>query len=323
MKKVSFDEIKNIEFPESWKENALSIPLQEQKKPLFLLHYRYAVGLAVCIALAVAVTLALSLGLGRDIDLTVPDINENLQTDYSAADSNPNSTAYTTVPNGDAAIKSDNNNQTATSVTEFAASGSADKSNPLIQKHKLTPQSKVSANSQTAENNKNNNCVNDNKASDKQNISVNTRTVTEPNTESQTESQKPESDIGQENEILIPVPQELNPAAGGGEQENTDIIPGKKYTFITDIEPRYAVGNLFCLIEKENGEALGEGGLYSKNRKASILYSENGKAVSIEFECYCNFIIGKAYTVNFYNSHGELLKKGTATIDNSDCYKLY
>ena len=34
MKKLSFDNIKNIEFPESWIEKALNVPSQQPKKTL-------------------------------------------------------------------------------------------------------------------------------------------------------------------------------------------------------------------------------------------------------------------------------------------------
>lgn len=74
MKEFDFEQLKNIEieFPDSWVENALKVP-SEKKKPKPVMFYRYAAATAAVIVLISAIGFTMMFGFNRNLNLTDPD----------------------------------------------------------------------------------------------------------------------------------------------------------------------------------------------------------------------------------------------------------
>ena len=74
MKKVNFDNLTNIEVPDSLIKSALNVPNDNPKRPFLPVRFhRFAAGIAACVVIAAAVTLSLMFGFHNDVDLTNPD----------------------------------------------------------------------------------------------------------------------------------------------------------------------------------------------------------------------------------------------------------
>lgn len=314
MNKVSFDNIKNIEFPESWIENALNVPSQHQKKPVLLLRYRNVIGLAACAVLAVLVCLPFLFGMNKDVNLTSPSSDEYTGSKQIAVDSTDG-----TMPSGSA---TDAVNQefpsSVTSVTEPAESAVADSDNPSKKSQSSSPKN-PGAKSQTAGKSKSSDENDTNSGSSDEKTGGKSKPDTAPTAEKVTENSPDEKPTEPEVEVLTPANDIFAPAAGA-EEDSSGVSEENIYSFHTKVDSYYAAGNVFCLIEKENGDALGDGGLFSSKRTA--LRETAGNKTILKFYCSCNFVKGRTYTVNFYNSHGEMIKKSKVTINNSFDYEI-
>ncbi len=317
MKKLNFDNLTNIEVPESLIKSVLNVPNEKPKRELFSARfYRFAAGIAACVVIA-AVTLSLMFGFHKNIDMTSPDSpsQSGLVNGSTESTSTPNTGVPSTAPPllyGEEAQ--------SRSSTEPQMTNQGDKASTLATEpvENADDNSNASAKQKTQSADKSNpKTENSNSGSDNNSETEPPDASTIPNTEEATKSteEKPLRPSKDEYEVLLSAREVDNPEQGG----STPVLQGNRYSFNTTIPSSYMVGDIFCLIENDKGTILGSGGLYSRNRELTS-YSYEGDKVRLTFECYCIFYYGKTYTVNFYNSHGEMLKKGTITIDG-DFYR--
>lgn len=319
MKKVNFDNLINIEVPQSLIESALNVPSEQPKRRLLPARFnRFAAGAAAC-AVTAAATVLLMLGINKTIDITAPNLQTSSQSKVTNEATEPTSAAYTGIPSTPPPLLYAENAQSAASATEPAENNvceGAPQSNGRTQTSGINKPDKIKKNS----------------VSSAPQPSADEPVVTEPQDidppqtepEEQPPAEEPAYSGGEEPQIpskdeydvLISAYEAANPEQGSAAPFE---LQGNRYSFNTTIPSSYLVGNIFCLIENDKGQILGNGGLYSKNRELTS-YSYEGDKVRLTFECYCIFYYGKTYTVNFYNSHGEMLKKGTITI-NGDFYR--
>lgn len=330
MKKLNFDHLTNIKSPESLRKSVLNVPNEKPKRAFFPVRFHhFAAGIAACVVIAAAVIFSLMLGFHRNIDMTAPDTP-------SRTDSLNDSTKSTSIP--DVSVPS---TPPPSLSGEEAQSGSSTESQMIAQDDKTdTPEkepaesvvdnSNASANqnprsSTSADGSKKPRSAGDsdpkaenrNSGSDNKPEAAVPDASIIPNTEEVTQSsgEVPHRPSKDDYEVLLSAREVDNPEPGS----SAPVLQGNRYSFNTTIPSSYMVGNIFCLIENDKGTILGSGGLYSRNRELTS-YSYEGDKVRLTFECYCIFYYGKTYTVNFYNSHGEMLKKGTITI-NGDFYR--
>ena len=336
MKKLSFDNIKNIEFPESWIEKALNVPSQQPKKTLLPFRYRYAIGFTSCAVLAVLVCLPFLFGMSKEVDLTSPSSGGYTGSEQIAVDSTDgttpsentpfaavqDSTSVTaeTEPSGNSAARNSepNTNNSTSKTKQPAASRSNRNSNP--QTSDTNQHNNGTSKPQTQNKSKSSGGSSKNSGSSNQNTEESSKLDTASSVEKESADHSEEKPIEPDPEILEPANDVFAPAQGAGGDDPADLSEKKIYLFQTKIDPYYAAGTVFCVIEKENGEALGDGSLYSSKR--TTLKDTVGNKTVLKFYCSCNFVKGRTYTVNFYNSHGEMIKKSNVTINNNFDYEI-
>ena len=318
MKKLNFDNLTNIEVPESLIKSVLNVPNEKPKCAVFPVRFHhFAAGIAACVVIAAAVIFSLMFGLHKNVNMTAPNtpprsesINDSIKS-TSIPDVSVPSTTSPSLSGEEAQSRSS---------TEPQMTNQGDKASTLATEpvENADDNSNASAKQKTQSADKSNpKTENSNSGSDNNSETEPPDASTIPNAEEATKSteEKPLRPSKDEYEVLLSAREVDNPEQGG----STPALQGNRYSFNTTIPSSYMVGDIFCLIENDKGKVLGSGGLYSRNRELTS-YSYEGDKVRLTFECYCIFYYGKTYTVNFYNSHGEMLKKGTITI-NGDFYR--
>lgn len=328
MKKVSFDNIKNIEFPEIWIEKALNVPSQQKKKSLLPFRYRYAIGLTSCAVLAVLVCLPFLFGMSKDIDFISYSSDGYTGSTQITVDSTNGAMPSENTPS--AAVQDSTTVKSETEPSENSAAGDSDphKNNTTLNsKQPAVARSNGNSNPQAPDNNGTSGSQTPDKSyssggsgSSTKDTGGNSKADTASSAEKDSYSHSEEKPTEPEPEILEPANDNFAPAQGAGGGEQADLSEKGIYLFQTKVEPYYAAGTAFCLIEKENGEALGDGGIYSSKR--TTLKDTVGNKTVLKFYCRCNFVKGRTYTVNFYNSHSEMIKKSNVTINNSFEYEI-
>ena len=71
MEEFNFEQLKNIEVPQSCIEKALKIPAESKRSASPVRLYRFAAGIAACVVIAAAVTLSLMTGINKNVDIFV------------------------------------------------------------------------------------------------------------------------------------------------------------------------------------------------------------------------------------------------------------
>lgn len=330
MKKLNFDNLTNIKAPESLRKSVLNVPNEKPKRAFFPVRFHhFAAGIAACVVIAAAVIFSLMLGFHRNIDMTAPDtpsrtdsLNDSIES-TSIPDVSVPSTPPPSLSGEEAQNRSSTESQmiaqddkTDTPEKEPAESV-VDNSNASANQNPRSSTSADGSKKPRSAGDSDPKAENRNSGSDnKPEADVPDASII-PNTEEATQSsgEVPHRPSKDDYEVLLSAYEVSNPEPGS----SAPVLQGNHYSFNTTIPSSYMVGNIFCLIENDKGTILGSGGLYSRNRELTS-HSYEGDKVKLTFECYCIFYYGKTYTVNFYNSHGEMLKKGTITI-NGDFYR--
>ena len=300
MKEFDFERLKNIEieFPDSWVENALNSPEEKRKFIIPKRFYYITASAAAFVIIAAAVTLSMMLGIGKDVDLIAPSPDPS-QADNISGGVLPDTTNGS-FPSEIPPLSSGAGNQNPTSSTEPSDINGKSENNDSKQKNintqpddtKPHPSKKSSSDSKS-------------KVDPKPN-----QVTTTPYSEYETE--RPEKPTEPEIEILKPI----EPSAEGDTDE-PDSIELKFYSFQTTAESALITKKVYCRVVNENGKTLGNGDLFSAER---IAYQFGRDIKTIAFECYCNFRYGKSYIVIFYNSNGEIIKQETVTISDASLY---
>ena len=329
LKKLNFDNLTSIKAPESLRKSVLNVPNEKQKRAFFPVRFHhFAAGIAACVVIAAAVIFSLILGFHRNIDMTAPDTPSRTDSlnDSTKSTSIPDVSVPSTPPPSLSGEEAQNrlstepqmiaqDDKTGTPEKEPAESV-VDNSNASANQNPRSSTSADGSKKPRSAGDSDPKAENRNSGSDNKPEAAVPDASIIPNTEEATQSsgEVPHRPSKDDYEVLLSAYEVSNPEPGS----SAPVLQGNHYSFNTTIPSSYMVGNIFCLIENDKGKILGNGGLYSSNRELTS-YSCEGDKVRLTFECYCIFYYGKTYTVNFYNSHGEMLKKGTITI-NGDFY---
>ena len=99
MENYNCNQLKNIEIPEGWIENALNIPSKNNEVPVPVRLYRYAAGIAACIVIAAAVMFSTLFGINKNVRLTDPHPNPS-QADNISGGTSSDTTDSTISPSG-------------------------------------------------------------------------------------------------------------------------------------------------------------------------------------------------------------------------------
>lgn len=316
MNEFDFEKLKNIkiDFPESWVENALEIPSKEHKKPAPILFYRYAAGIAACVVMGLAVILTMIFGIGKNnVSLTKPD------TDYSSGYS---VTPDGTIPSGtgdynasseNAPVISGADNGTSPAVTEPYENSESGNSNS-IQKGTSYANGKSKAYSSDSPNPNSVNSKQKPYTSD--NIpQKSTESDEEMPPEQTAEPAEEESSAQNPTEENSPPPETKAPS----DYDYPDVLIS--YSFSTYVDKSLAQNSVYCRIVDENNNNTESMPLYSSGRKVSRQNAGNNK-IHLTYVSFNKLIVGKEYSVIFYNAQGTVLKQGTVRIGNYAAYEI-
>ena len=316
MNEFDFEKLKNIkiDFPESWVENALEIPSKEHKKPAPILFYRYAAGIAACVVMGLAVILTMIFGIGKNnVSLTKPD------TDYSSGYS---VTPDGTIPSGtgdynasseNAPVISGADNGTSPAVTEPYENSESGNSNS-IQKGTSYANGKSKAYSSDSPNPNSVNSKQKPYTSEKKK-KKNTESDEEMPPEQTAEPAEEESSAQNPTEENSPPPETKAPS----DYDYPDVFIS--YSFSTYVDKSLAQNSVYCRIVDENNNNTESMPLYSSGRKVSRQNAGNNK-IHLTYVSFNKLIVGKEYSVIFYNAQGTVLKQGTVRIGNYAAYEI-
>lgn len=316
MNEFDFEKLKNIkiDFPESWVENALEIPSKEHKKPAPILFYRYAAGIAACVVMGLAVILTMIFGIGKNnVSLTKPD------TDYSSGYSVtpdgtiPSGTGDYNAPTDNLPVIFGTDNGTSPAVTEpyeYSESGNSSS----IQKGTSYANGKSKA---YLSDSANPNSVNSKQKPDtSDNIPQKSTESDEEMTPEQTaEPAEEESSAQNPTEENSPPPETKAPS----DYDYPDVFIS--YSFSTYVDKSLAQNSVYCRIVDENNNNTESMPLYSSGRKVSRQNAGNNK-IHLTYVSFNKLIVGKEYSVIFYNAQGTVLKQGTVRIGNYAAYEI-
>ena len=122
MEEFNFEQLKNIEVPQSCIEKALKIPAESKKSASPVRLYRFAAGIAACVVIAAAVTLSLMTGINKDVDMTAPDPENPSRSELVSNGTGPSSADDISSPSKTPPLLFGADSQSSTAVTEPAES---------------------------------------------------------------------------------------------------------------------------------------------------------------------------------------------------------
>ena len=93
------------------------------------------------------------------------------------------------------------------------------------------------------------------------------------------------------------------------------------YSFSTYVDKSLAQNSVYCRIVDENNNNTESMPLYSSGRKVSRQNAGNNK-IHLTYVSFNKLIVGKEYSVIFYNAQGTVLKQGTVRIGNYAAYEI-
>lgn len=292
MKKLNFDNLTNIEVPESLIKSALNVPNQKPKPKLLPVRfYRFAAGIAACVVIAAAVIFSLMFGLHRNIDMTSPDTPSRTDSLNDSVEST--SIPDVIVPSTPPPSLSGEEAQSGSSSTAPAESAAGSRSIPQIK-------SQADENSAQAP---------EVKKPDKSNQKP-------AQTNPQPSGAEPVNTEPEENDPPQTEPEVEPTTEGQGDEPLGSVI---ELWFATYVDSRFLEGEAYCRIEDENGNVLGNSDLYDSSHIVyqSTAYS-NWIRLYLTDTANLGLKSGKTYTVIFYNSQGRILRQGLVFIDPNE-----
>lgn len=291
MKRLNFDNLTNIEVPESLIKSALNVPNEIPKRAFFPVRFHhFAAGIAACVVIAAAVIFSLMFGFHKSVDMTDPDTPSRTDQINGSTESTsiPDVSAPSTLPpslSGEEA-------QSGTSAAEPAASIGGSNSN-----RQAAPQ----ANGASAQ-------APEAKTQDK--------SKQKP---AQTNPQPPAAEpVTQQPTEYVPQtePEEEPSTEGQGDEPLGSAV---EVWFKTRVDSRFIQGDAYCRIEDENGNILGNSDLYDSSRRTYENPAYNNRVELFLIDTSnLRIIPGKTYSVIFYDSRGRILKQGLVFIEPDD-----
>ena len=291
MKKLNFDNLTNIEVPESLIKSVLNVPNEKPKRAFFPVKFHhFAAGIAACVVIAAAVIFSLMFGLHKNVNMTAPDTPPRSESinDSIKSTSIPDVSVPSTTPPSLSGEEAQSN----TNVTDPAESESSSKSIPQIKS-----QADVNT-TQAPEGTK--------PDKSKQNPS---QTNPQPS-EAEPVTQQPTENVPQTEPEVEPTTE-----GQGDEPIGGSIEPW----FTTHVDSRFIKGEAYCRLEDENENVLGNADLYDSSRRAYETTAYNNRVELFLIDtANLRIIPGKTYSVIFYDSRGRILKQGLVFINPNE-----
>lgn len=308
MDKFDFNcnQLKNIEIPEQWVNNALEIP-SNAPKPVTVIrkkrYYRYAAAIAACLVIAAAVVFSMMFGLNKNVNLTNPPIGDSpSKSDSYNGTSNSDSTDNTN-PSGKSPSFSAADNSPSDFVTEPSENSGDSGTGYGNQGARIPSNSKET---------KAGNNAKPNSDSTKQNV-----TSPEPSGEKPEPSEEKET----VNIKMIDTDDWAIGALPDDTPKPTRPIVTEVYgcSFLTSADRSLAEGKTYyCRIQDESGKVLGSG--------TAQKYDWGNPDWPLDIKYTAGFVMyyGQNYTVTFYDSNGATVWSGTVYLEqDKDSYLLY
>ena len=291
MKRLNFDNLTNIEVPESLIKSALNVPNEIPKRAFFPVRFHhFAAGIAACVVIAAAVIFSLMLGFHRNIDMTAPDTPSH--TDSLNDSTESTSIPDVSVPSTPPPSLSGEEAQSGSSSTDPAGSAAGSRSIPQIK-------SQADENAAQAPEGKKPDTSNQKPA----------QTNPQPS-EAEPVTQQPTEYVPQTESEVEPTSEDQ------GDEPLGSVI---ELWFTTRVDGRFIQGDAYCRIEDENGYVLGSEDLYDSSRRVFENPSYNNRVELFLLDTANLLLIpGKTYSVIFYDSRGRILKQGLVFIDPNE-----
>ena len=296
MEEFNFEQLKNIEVPQSCIEKALKIPAESKRSASPVRLYRFAAGIAACVVIAAAVTLSLMTGINKDVDMTAPDPENPSRSELVSNGTGPSSADDISSPSKTPPLLFGADSQSSTAVTEPAESSANGSGANGTKNPKQKSASTASGNNkaQAPTKSKSNNGSYAQKPDDPG--------KTDPE-KTAPDGDEPFTDVACETNVegITAQPTTLTPWIIPTEPDYNDE---RTFVFYTVVLNGQAKGDVYCKIEDSSGNVVSSG-LASKSpfgNKTQFFYN-----ISMLVSSPTQF------TVTFYNSNG-VIKQGTVTV---------
>ena len=306
MDKFNFDQLMNIEVPQSCIEKALKIPAETKKAASPVRFYRFAAGIAACVVIAAAVILSLMTGLNKNVDLTNPDPENPSRSDSVYNGTDPSSTDDISSPSILSPLLFGTDAQGSTAVTEPAESSGSGGGAGGTKKPKQKSASTSNGNNkaQTPTKSKSNNGSSAQKPNDPYSTAPN---GDEPSTEVDVYTY-PDEERTEQPTTLAPF---TDSCVDNPTQPNYN--DNRTFIFYIVVFNGQAKGDVYCKVEDSSGTVVSSG-LAAKN--------PYGGKMQLSYSVSMIVSAPKQFTVTFYNSN-EIIKQGTVTVFNYTDVRLY
>ncbi len=274
MEEFNCNQLKNIEIPESWIENAINAAEKKKKAVLPPRFFRCAAGIAACVVLAAAITFSVLFGVGDNASPVLINTGSPSKPGALTAETSQNSTGESAGFASPPSAVQSGENQTAAALTDPAEKAG------------------VNGDSSSAANRQSSNPVPDSTKAQAQKggSADNTEEPREPYVSEKTEA------------LTIP-------CADGASQPQNASTGEKKCYVKTIVSPELAEEDIFFCLEDINGNIAGNAGLFDSSRSAKKEVNKNGDIVLSYTVDYSGEEEGKIFSAVFYNSNGEVIKR--------------
>lgn len=300
MEEFNFEQLKNIEVPQSCIEKALKIPAESKKSASFVRLYRFAAGIAACVVIAAAVTLSLMTGINKNVDMTAPDPENSSRSELVSNGTGPSSEDDISFPSKTPPLLFGADSQSSTAVTEPAESGAngSGANGTKNPKQKSASTSNGNNKAQAPTKSKSNNGSSPQKPDEPYN--------TDPG-DTAPDGDEPFTDVACETNVqgITAQPTTLTPWIIPTEPDYNDE---RKFNFYTVVFNGHAKGDVYCKIEDSSGNVVSSGSA-AKN-------PYNGKA---ELSYSVTMIVSSPtrFTVTFYNADGVIIKSSRTVFEST------
>lgn len=312
MKEFDFEQLKNIdiEFPDSWVENALKVP-SEKKKPKPVMFYRYAAATAAVIVLISAIGFTMMFGFNRNLNLTDPDSKPQGDSIIagSTVDTTGDSDDQTETPAKNSGDSGDT--QKGTVITTEPNESVAGAVNNSTQKQQGATQSNAKNNSAQVQKNGSTNTPSngENQAEAPSDVTENADPTEEPKTDNDPEPTIYDFRSRQQGQF----------GAAGDHKPRPSETEAYGCHFVTSVSRSAAQGNTYyCRVEDGSGNILGSG--------AAQKYDWGNPNWPLDLQYTADFVLtyGATYTVTFFGSNGVTVWSGSVYLkEHQTDYLLY
>lgn len=296
MREYNCNQLKNIQVPEVWIENALNTPEKRKKFVVPIRFYHFAAGAAACLVLTAAVTFSLLLGINKNAKLTNPNRHSSSVVEQTTADSYAADITVGSSPKGDLPLVFGGDNESSTIVTEPAETDAEGNTVPAESNKQSTKpiSGKTKNNSSGSSNSPSSKAENDEP-----------RESEASGETGHTSHEEPSSVIPFPEETITEQPTTEEPwtepdsANPNHHVATEDPYAEKQYKYSAVVFNGRAKGDVYFKLTDQNGTVIANGLVTDKT-------PENGKT-RISHSVFMRRKAGDTYTAVFYGSDGKVI----------------